>query len=52
MKIRYCRVISIDRPMPKEYHLFGFDSTAQCHCQTGGYAPASEFIMNWLEEKL
>lgn len=37
---------------PKEYHLFGLDSTAQCHCQTGGYAPASEFIMNWLEEKL
>lgn len=37
---------------PKEYHLFDFDSTAQCHCQTGGYAPASEFIMNWLEEKL
>ena len=37
---------------PKDYHLFDFDSTAQCHCQTGGYAPASEFIMNWIEEKL
>lgn len=37
---------------PKEYHLFDFDSTAQCHCQTGGYAPASEFIMNWIEENL
>lgn len=36
---------------PKDYHLFDFDSTAQCHCQTGGYAPASEFIMNWIEEK-
>ena len=37
---------------PKKYHLFDFDSTAQCHCQTGGYAPASEFIMNWIEENL
>lgn len=37
---------------PKDYHLFDFDSTAQCHCQTGGYAPASEFIMNWIKEKL
>lgn len=37
---------------PKDYHLFDFDSTAQCHCQTGGYAPASEFIMNWIEKKL
>lgn len=37
---------------PKRYHLFDFDSTAQCHCQTGGYAPASEYIMNWICEKL
>lgn len=34
----------------KTYHLFDEDSTAQCHAQMGGYATASEFILDWLDE--
>lgn len=35
---------------PKTYHLFDEDSTAQCHAQMGGYATASAFILDWLDE--
>jgi hypothetical protein len=37
---------------PKEYLLFDETSTAQSHCQIGGYATASEFIFDWLAERL
>ena len=37
---------------PKTYHLFDEDSTAQCHAQMGGYATASEYIFDWLDEHL
>jgi pimeloyl-ACP methyl ester carboxylesterase len=37
---------------PKHYMLFDEASTAQLHCQMGAYATASEYLFNWIEEKL
>ncbi|WP_460274433.1 alpha/beta hydrolase family protein [Celeribacter sp. ULVN23_4] len=37
---------------PKEYMLFDETSTAQSHCQIGGYARATEDIFDWLAERL
>ncbi len=37
---------------PKEYMLFDDESTAQNHCQMGGYAIASETLLDWIEENL
>lgn len=37
---------------PKEYLLFDENSSAQMHCQMGGYATAAEYIFDLLEEKL
>ena len=37
---------------PKEYMLFDETSTAQSHCQIGGYATATEYIFDWLAEQL
>lgn len=37
---------------PKEYMLFDDSSTAQSHCQIGGYATATEYLFDWLAERL
>lgn len=37
---------------PKEYMLFDDKSTAQCHCQMGGYATANEYLFDWLVARL
>lgn len=37
---------------PKHYMIFDETSTAQSHCQIGGYATASEYIFDWLCTKL
>ncbi|MDN2638030.1 alpha/beta fold hydrolase [Enterococcus avium] len=37
---------------PKDYLLFDENSTAQSHTQMGGYATATEYIFNWLEDNL
>ncbi len=36
----------------KEYMLFDEDSTAQNHCQMGGYAVASEILLDWIEDNI
>ena len=35
-----------------KYLLFDENSSAQMHCQMGGYATAAEYIFDLLEEKL
>jgi len=37
---------------PKHYMLFDETSTAQSHCQIGGYATATEYLFDWLVERL
>lgn len=37
---------------PKKYLLFDEISTAQSHCQIGGYATATEYVFDWLAERL
>ncbi|WP_292474380.1 alpha/beta fold hydrolase [Methanosphaera sp.] len=37
---------------PKDYILFDEDSGSQLHTQMGGYANASETILNWIEENV
>ncbi len=37
---------------PKEYMLFDEETTAQNHCQMGGYAIASEVLLDWIQENL
>lgn len=37
---------------PKEYLLFDETSTAQSHCQIGGYATATEYIFDRIAERL
>ncbi|MBW9075605.1 alpha/beta hydrolase family protein [Agrobacterium deltaense] len=37
---------------PKDYMLFDAASTAQSHCQIGGYATATEDIFDWLSSRL
>lgn len=37
---------------PKAYMLFDETSTAQSHCQIGGYATATEQLFDWLDERL
>ncbi|QXC52313.1 alpha/beta fold hydrolase (plasmid) [Agrobacterium salinitolerans] len=37
---------------PKDYMLFDASSTAQSHCQIGGYATATEDIFDWLSSRL
>lgn len=37
---------------PKHFMLFDETSTAQAHCQIGGYATATERIFDWLDERL
>lgn len=37
---------------PKEYLLFDDTSTAQSHCQIGGYATATEYIFDRIAERL
>lgn len=37
---------------PKEYLLFDESSTAQSHCQIGGYATATEFIFDRIADRL
>ncbi|MBB4124967.1 esterase/lipase/HPt (histidine-containing phosphotransfer) domain-containing protein [Xanthomonas translucens] len=37
---------------PKEYLLFDESSTAQSHCQIGGYATATEYIFDRVAERL
>lgn len=37
---------------PKEYMLFDNETTAQNHCQMGGYSIASETLLDWIEENL
>jgi len=37
---------------PKDYMLFDETSTAQSHCQIGGYATATEYLFDWLVERL
>jgi hypothetical protein len=37
---------------PKDYMLFDETSTAQSHCQLGGYATATEYLFDWLEKRL
>lgn len=36
----------------KDYLLFDENSTAQSHTQMGGYATATEYIFNWIEDNL
>lgn len=36
----------------KDYLLFDEQSTAQAHCQIGGYATATEYLFNWIDEHL
>lgn len=37
---------------PKDYILFDEITTAQLHCQIGGYATASEYLFDWIDERL
>lgn len=37
---------------PKDYMLFDATTTAQLHCQMGGYATAAEYLFDWLEDNL
>ena len=37
---------------PKDYLLFDETTTAQSHCQIGGYATATEYLFDWLGERL
>ena len=37
---------------PKDYMLFDETTTAQSHCQMGGYATATEYLFDWLDERL
>lgn len=37
---------------PKDYMLFDETTTAQLHCQMGGYATATEYLFDWLDERL
>lgn len=37
---------------PKDYLLFDETTTAQLHCQMGSYATATEYLFDWLDEKL
>lgn len=37
---------------PKHYMLFDETTTAQQHCQIGGYAIATEYLFDWLDERL
>ncbi len=37
---------------PKDYILFDEESGSQLHTQMGGYANASEIILNWIEENI
>jgi hypothetical protein len=37
---------------PKDYMLFDETTTAQQHCQIGGYATATEYLFDWLDERL
>ena len=37
---------------PKDYILFDENTTAQCHTQMGGYATATEYIFNWIEDNI
>lgn len=37
---------------PKHYMLFDESTTAQAHTQMGGYAAATEYIFDWIEEEL
>jgi len=36
----------------KDYMLFDETTTAQSHCQMGSYATATEYLLDWLEERL
>lgn len=36
----------------KEYMFFDHESTAQNHCQMGGYGIASEVLLDWIEDNL
>ncbi|WP_420469916.1 alpha/beta hydrolase family protein [Brevundimonas sp. FT23042] len=37
---------------PKDYLLFDEDTTAQAHCQMGGYATGAELLFDWIDENL
>jgi len=37
---------------PKDYLLFDETSTAQSHCQIGGYATATEYLMDRIVDRL
>jgi hypothetical protein len=37
---------------PKDYMLFDETTTAQLHCQMGSYATATEYLFDWLDERL
>ncbi|WP_343672401.1 alpha/beta fold hydrolase [Chitinophaga sp.] len=37
---------------PKHYMIFDEATTAQSHCQIGGYATATEYIFDWLCQRL
>ncbi len=37
---------------PKHYMLFDETTTAQLHCQMGSYATATEYLFDWLDERL
>lgn len=37
---------------PKDYMLFDETTTAQSHCQMGAYATATEYLFDWLDNRL
>jgi len=37
---------------PKHYILFDETTTAQSHCQIGGYSTATEYLFDWIDERL
>ena len=37
---------------PKDYMLFDETTTSQSHCQMGSYATATEYLFDWLDERL
>jgi hypothetical protein len=37
---------------PKHYMLFDEATTAQSHCQIGAYSTATEYLFDWLDERL
>lgn len=37
---------------PKHYMLFDETTTSQSHCQMGGYATATEYLFDWIDERL